>query len=300
MRVFVTGATGFIGTQVVGDLQAAGHDVVGVARSDAGADALARAGVEVWRGDLSDPQGLAEGARTSDGVIHLAFIHDFANFANSVEVDRVAVLALIAALEGSDKPLVIASGTLMVSHVSPATEDALPASPDAPRAAVELALMAARGVRGSVVRLAPMVHDRSRGGLLNQLIPLARQKGVSAYLGDGANRWPATHVTDAARLFRLALERAPPGSRLHAAAESGIPLKAIAEAIGEGLGVPVRSLPADEAFAHFGTAALFVGRDNLTSSDLTRQRLGWRPEGPDLMTDLREGQFFAAPVTAGP
>jgi nucleoside-diphosphate-sugar epimerase len=293
MRVFVTGATGFIGTALTRELLAAGHAAVGVARSDAGAEALAKAGVEVFRGDLADPAGLAEGARACDGVVHLAFIHDFANFGHSIEVDRVAVLALIEALEGSGKPLVIASGTLMVSHENPATEEALPASEDAPRAASELAVLRARGVRGAVVRLSPMVHDRTHAGLLNQMIPVAREKGFSAYVGDGANRWPAVHVSDAARLFRLAVERAEPGTRLHAVAETGVPLKTIAEAIGAGLGVPVRSLPQDEAFAHFGTIGLFVGRDNLTSSDLTHRWLDWRPTGPDLLTDLREGEFFA-------
>jgi nucleoside-diphosphate-sugar epimerase len=288
MRVFVTGATGFIGSAVVQNLLDAGHSVVGLARSDEAAGALAKLGVEVRRGELTDPEGLAAGARDSDGVIHTAFIHDFSNFMANIEIDQRAVEALVGALEGSNKPLVIASGTLMVSHAHPATERDAPASPQAPRAASEITVIeaAARGVRGAVVRLTPPVHDQTRAGLITYLIAAAREKGVSAYVGDGQNRWPAVHRLDAARLFWLALEKAPPGSRLHAVAEEGIPMRTIAEAIGEGLGLPVRSLTLEESTAHFGWMSGFVGQDNLTTSAITRETLGWKPREVGLLADL--------------
>ena len=288
MRVFVTGATGFIGSAVVQNLLDAGHSVVGLARSDEAAANLAKLGVEVRRGELIDPEGLAAGARDSDGVIHTAFIHDFSNFMANIEVDQRAVQALVGALEGSDKPLVIASGTLMVSHAHPATERDAPASAGVPRAASEIMVIeaAARGVRGSVVRLTPPVHDQTRAGLITYLIATAREKGVSAYVGDGQNRWPAVHRLDAARVFWLALEKAPPGSRLHAVAEEGIPLRTIAEAIGAGLGLPVRSLTLEESLAHFGWMSGFVGQDNLTTSAITREILGWAPREVGLLADL--------------
>jgi nucleoside-diphosphate-sugar epimerase len=295
MRVFVTGATGFIGSAIVQDLINTGHQVLGLARNDAGADALARLGVDVHRGELSDTESLAAGARDCDGVIHMAFIHDFSAFAASVETDRRAVEALAGALEGSGKPLVIASGTLMVSHARPGTERDGPLSVDVPRAASEAIVLAAagRGVRGSVVRLAPSVHDRRKQGLVTQLIALAREKRISAYVGDGANRWPAVHRLDAARLSQLALERAEPGSRLHAVAEEGIPMRAIAEAIGKGLDVPVRSIAPEDATAHFGLTALFVTLDNPTSSTLTREAMGWQPQEHGLLTGLQEGGYLS-------
>jgi nucleoside-diphosphate-sugar epimerase len=294
MRVFVTGATGFLGSAIVPELLAAGHEVVGLARSDAAADALAHMGVEAHRGELSDIDSLIAGARAGDGVIHTAFIHDFTQFEANVETDRRAVAALAGALEGSGKPLVIASGTMMVAHVHPATEQDGPISLDVPRAASEATVLeaASHGVRGSVVRLSPTVHGAGDHGFVPRLIDFARSKGAAAYVGDGANRWPAVHRLDAARLFRLALESAEPGARLHAAAEEGVPMRAIAEAIGAGLGIPVRSVTEDEAPAHFDFLARFVAIDNPTSSALTRNSLGWRPQEPDLLTDMRQSGYF--------
>src|SRR5579872_2633136 len=245
MRVFVTGATGFIGSAIVQNLIEAGHQVLGLARNDAAAGALARVGAEAHRGDLTDPDSLVAGARACDGVIHTAFIHDFSQFMANVEVDRRAVEAVTRSLEGSGKPMVIASGTLMVSHARPATENDGPVSVDGPRAASEVMVLTTPGVRGAVVRLPPPVHDLTRAGLISLMVPIAREKGVSAYVGDGANVWPAVHRLDAARLFCLALERAAPGSRLHAVAEEGIPMRAIAEAVGQALGVPARSIAAE-------------------------------------------------------
>jgi nucleoside-diphosphate-sugar epimerase len=293
MRVFVTGATGFIGSAIVQNLMRAGHRVVGLARSHEAAAQLAGWGAEALRGDLTDTDSLVAGARASDGVIHTAFVHDFANFAACVETDRRAVEAMVAALGGSGKPMVIASGTLMVAHARPATELDAPLSLEAPRAASEAMVLATdRGVRGAVVRLAPAVHDLTRAGLISPLVDVARATGVSAYVGDGENRWPATHRLDAADLFCLALEHAAPGTRLHAAAEAGIPMRTIAGTIGEGLGLPVRSITAEQAMAQFGMFAAFVTLDNPTSSALTRETLGWRPSRPDLLADMRESRCF--------
>jgi nucleoside-diphosphate-sugar epimerase len=292
MRVFVTGATGFIASAVVQDLMRAGHQVLGLARSDDAAAALATAGVKAHRGDLADADSLVAGASASDGVIHTAFIHDFTKFADNVEIDRRAVESLVGALKGSGKPLVIASGTLMASHARPATELDPPLSLEAPRAASEAMVLAPEnGLRGSVVRLAPAVHDLTRAGLVTSLVDVARQKGVSAYVGDGENLWPAVHRLDAARLFHQALERAEPGTRLHAAAEE-LSLRKIAEAIGAALGVPVRSIAAEEAPAHFEAFAFAVALDNPTSSALTRETFGWRPKGTGLLADIRESRGF--------
>jgi nucleoside-diphosphate-sugar epimerase len=275
----------------------AGHEVLGLARSDAGADTLARAGILVHRGELSDTDSLAAGARACQGVIHTAFNHDFETTTReaAAETDRQAVEALAGALEGSGKPLVVTSGTLITAPLASGragTEaDAPPEGAPTPRAASEAAVQAAarREVRASVVRLAPSVHGRGDRGFVPILIEIARRTGVSAFVGDGANRWPAVHRLDAARLFRLALEKAAPGARLHGVAEEGVPMRAIAETIGKGLGVPIKGLSEDEAGKHFGWFARFVAIDNPCSSALTRQTLGWHPQGPDLLTDIREG-----------
>ena len=292
MRVFVTGATGFIGSAIVPELLAAGHQVLGLTRGDAGAASLAGLGVDAHRGELSDLESLAAGARSCEGVIHTAFIHDFSQFEANIETDRKAVSTLAEALAGSGNPLVIASGTMMVAHARPATEVDAPPSPDAPRAASEAIVLAPRGVRGSVVRLAPTVHGAGDHGFVPRLVDTARAKDFAAYVGDGAQRWPAVHRLDAARLFRLALEKAEPGTRLHAAAEEGVPMREIAETIGAGLGVPVRSLTPEEAPDYFGFLARFVATDNPTSSAFTRSGLGWRPQEAGLLADMREAGYF--------
>jgi nucleoside-diphosphate-sugar epimerase len=298
MRVFVTGATGFIGSAVARELLTAGHKVLGLARNDAAADTLARVGVEAHRGELSDTDSLAAAARACDGVIHTAFIHDFSAYVAAIETDRRAVEALAGALKGSGKPLVVTSGTLMLAMGAPgriATEEDAPASAAIPRAASELAVQAAagRGVRASVVRLSPTVHGAGDHGFVPRLIDIARRAGFSAFVGDGANRWPAVHRLDAARLFRLALEKAAPGARLHGVAEEGVAMRAIAQTIGTGLGVPVRSLTADEAQAHFDFLAPLVAMDNPTSSAITCKSLGWRPQEPELLRDMRDSGYFS-------
>ncbi len=296
MRVFLTGATGWVGSAVLSELLAAGHDVLGVARSDEGAETLARAGVAVHRADLAEPERFAAGARACDGVIHTAFNHDFSQFAANIETERRAVQAMLDALAGSGKPLVVSSGVALLAPGRTATETDHQATegPAAGRALTEelVVAAAARGVRTSVVRLAPTVHGAGDHGFTPRIVAAAREHGVSAYVGDGANRWPAVHRSDAARLYRLALERAAPGSRLHAIAEEGIAMRTIAETIGEGLGLPVRSLTAEEAPAHFGFLAMFVGLDIPASSQITREALGWRPAGPDLLTDIRENGYL--------
>lgn len=289
MRVFVTGATGFIGSAIVPELIGAGHTVLGLTRSDSGARSLAAAGAEPYRGDLDDPDSLRRGAAASDGVIHTAFDHDFSRFVANCEKDRRAIEALGAGLAGSDRPLVITSATGMGSAGpgQPATEDVFQASHAIPRVASELAGAAvlATGVNLSVVRL-PQVHNTVKQGLVTPLIDLAREKGVSAYVGDGLNRWPAAHVLDVARLYRLALEKREAGARYHAVAEGGVPVRDIAEVIGRGLKVPVVAISPEEAAGHFGWLAMFAGFDLPASSAQTRERLGWRPTGPGLIADL--------------
>lgn len=289
MRIFITGATGFIGSAIVAEVIGAGHQVLGLTRSEAGAEALRKAGAEVFRGDLDDHDSLRRGAAQADGVIHTAFNHDFSKFVANCEADRQVIEALGAALAGSDRPLVVTSATPMGAAApgQPATEEHFNANHPNPRKATELACqaVAARGVNVSVVRL-PQVHDTLKQGLITPLIEVARQKGVSAYVGAGANHWTAGHVSDVARLYRLALERAQPGSRYHAVAEEAIPVRQIAEVIGRGLKLPVVSIAAEEAAAHFGWLGDFVVRDLPASSVLTRQWLDWHPVGPGLIADL--------------
>ncbi|MEU5665786.1 SDR family oxidoreductase [Streptomyces longwoodensis] len=297
MRVFVTGATGFIGSAVVRELLDAGHRVVGLARSDRGEASLKEAGAEPLRGDLTDPDTLRRGAAGADGVIHLAFIHDFQNYAAAAEADTRAIETMAGELAGSDRPFVATSGTLLVAPGRLATERDVPSAEGRalPRKSEETALsFVERGVRASVVRLSPTVHGRGDHGFVPRVIEVARAQGVSAYPGDGSQRWSAVHRLDAARLFRLALEKAPAGSRLHGADEEGVPVRAIAETVGRHLDVPVRSLPADQAEQHFGWLAPFLSVDGPASSALTRELLDWHPEQPGLLADLDEGHYFGA------
>lgn len=286
MRVFVTGATGFIGIHVTKELIAAGHQVVGMARSDAAAKSLAAVGADIHRGSLEDLDGLRAGATVSDAVIHLAFIHDWSKFAENCAIDRRAIEALGAVLAGSDRPLIVTGGTAGLAGPGRiATEDD-DVPPDFPFPRVsEQAALSLRGVRVSVMRL-PQVHDTTRQGLLTYAVAAAREKGVSAYVGDGGNRWAAAHISDVARLYRLALEQHEAGAKYHAVAEEGVSMRDIAEATGRGLKVPVKSISAEEAPAHFGWLAMFVGQDLLASSHRTRQKLGWNPTGPGLVADL--------------
>lgn len=290
MRIFLTGATGFIGSRIVPELLAAGHQVLGMTRSDEGARALIAAGADVHRGQLEDLDSLRTSAAMADAVIHTAFDHDFANFIANCEKDRQAIKAMGAALLGSDRPLLITSGTGMGSSLpgKPATEDAYNIEHPNPRTASEIAgtEMLAAGVAVSVMRL-PQVHDTFKQGLISPLIDVARAKGVSAYVDEGLNRWPAAHVSDVARLYRLAIEKCEPGARYHAVAEEGISVRDIAQVIGAGLGVPVQSISANEAGEHFGWIAGFVGMDIPASSAWTRQTLDWHPNGPPLLVDLK-------------
>ena len=291
MRVFVTGATGFIGSAVVRELIDAGHQVLGLARSDAGAQSLAAAGAQIHCGDLEDLESLRSGAAAADAVIHTAFRHDWSKFAESCAMDKRAIEVIGTVLEGSSRPFIVSSG-VGVAQGRAATEDDPPlSSPSLPRVseATAAALME-RGVNASVMRL-PQVHDTVKQGLITSLIAIARAKGVSAYIGDGANRWPAAHVTDVSRLYRLALEKDEAGARYHAVAEEGVALKDIATAIGHGLNVPVTSISQEQAQEHFGFLGFFAGRDAHISSAQTRAKLGWNPTGPTLLTDLANMRY---------
>ncbi|MFJ3794510.1 SDR family oxidoreductase [Kitasatospora sp. NPDC090091] len=292
MRVFVTGASGWIGSAVVPELIGAGHHVLGLARSDASAATVTAAGAEVLRGDLADQDALRAGAAGADAVVHLAFVHDFSRFEASIRTDAQAIETLGAALEGSGKPLVIASGTPAVPGGTATERDgAAPGSPAAGREANARAAlaMAAHGVRSSVVRLPRTVHGEGDGGFVARLVAIARDRGVAGYVGDGAGRWPAVHVGDAAHLFRLAVERAPAGSVLHAVADEGVPVREIAGVIGRHLHLPTASVPAEE----FGFLGGILAVDQPASSTLTRESFGWEPHRPGLLDDLEQGHYFA-------
>ena len=298
MRAFVTGATGFIGSAIVKELMNGGHQVLGLARSEKAAKELVAAGAEVHHGSLEDIESLRSGAAAADGVIHAAFIHDFSNYGPAAEADRRAIETLGTALAGSKRPLIVTSGTLLAQRQGPfATEDDAHDT-NFPRRSEEAAVaLAARGVRAFVLRLPPSVHSNGDHGFVPRLISIAREKGVSAYIGDGLNRWPAVHRLDAAHLYRLALEKAGTGERYHGVADEGVLAREIAEVIGRQLNVPVVSKSREEAADHFGWIALFFGMDGPASSAQTRQRLGWRPVQPGLIADLSAEHYFE-PIVA--
>ncbi len=288
MRIFVTGATGFIGSALVPDLLRAGHQVLGLTRSEAGAGKLRSAGAEILHGNIEDLDSLRKGAADSDGVIHLAFNHDFSQFEKNAADERAAITVLGETLLGSDRPFIVTSGTAMAANLDarPSTEDGPTASWN-PRAGLETTVKSftERGVKTSIVRLA-QIHDTHRQGLVPYFTAVAREKRVSAYIGAGSNRWPAAHVSDTAQLYRLAFETAEPGAIYHAVHEEGVPMKAIAEALGRGLKVPVISVKPEESQAQFGWLSMFAGHDMPSSSAITREKLDWKPTGPSLIADL--------------
>ena len=294
MKVFITGATGFIGTAIVKELLAAGHQVLGLARSDASARKLIEAGAAVHHGDLEDLESLSKGAAAADGVIHAGFIHDFTRFAEVCEVDKKAIETIGNVLIGTDRPFIVTSGTALVSPGRIATEDIIPPfNPSWPRASEQIAdAMAVKGVNAAVVRLSPSVHgEDDMQGFIPIMVNIAKEKGVSAYVGDGLNRWNAVHRLDAAHLFRLALEHSRPKDRFHAVAEESITVKSIAEAIGKQLNLPVASVPVASATEHFGWFAHMAAIDCPASSNWTQEHLNWTPTRPSLLADIEKGVY---------
>ncbi len=294
MRIFVTGASGFIGSAIVKKLQARGYDVLGLARSEASAEKLQQQNVQVIRGDLQDIASLRHAVEQSDGVIHAGYIHDFSRMDHAAEVDQQAIVAMGEILAGSDRPLIVTSGTALVAPGQLATEQIPPRAGAHPRSNSNIAALALadRGVRVALVRLPPTVHGAGDRGFVPMLIAMAKEKGAAVYVGDGENRWPAVHRDDAAELFCLAAEQAEAGAILHAVQEEGIPFRQIAETIGAGLELPVKSLTPDEARSWLGWMAFFAATDNPSSSAWTRQTFGWQPTGPGLLQDMRESGYF--------
>ena len=292
MRVFLTGATGFIGTAVAEELIGAGHSVLGVARTDEGMQTLAGRGVEPHRGELTDHASFIAGAQACDATIHCAFIHDFSRFAENIETEQQTVAAMLDALDGSGKPFICSSGVALLAPGKVATENdqALPQG----RGATENMVRDAAGVRGAVIRLAPITHEAGTGGFLPPLVAVAQEKGVAAYIGDGANRWPAGHRRDAARVYRLAVEKGEAGAAYHPIGDEGVTTRAIAEAIGKRLGLPTVSLSPEQAGEHFGWIGMFAAIDIPASSELTQQRLGWRPSGESLLDDIANAPALTA------
>jgi nucleoside-diphosphate-sugar epimerase len=294
MRVFITGASGWIGSAVVPELLEAGHEVLGLARSDESAAAIVAAGAEAYRGSLDEPSSLLDGVDRCDGVTHLGYNHDFSRMQEAAATDRKVVEAIGSVLKKTNRPFVVAGGVLGLAPGHVATENDQSDPSVHPRIAnVAYALsLADDGVRSSCVRFAPTVHGKGDHGFIATLVAIARDQGTSGYIGDGANCWPAVHRVDAARLVRLTFESAPAGTSVHAVAEPGIPTKAIAEAIGSGLGVPVISVPTDQAAEHFGWMSRFFAADTTASNTITRELLRWEPTNPGLLEDLREGYYF--------
>jgi nucleoside-diphosphate-sugar epimerase len=295
MRVFLTGATGFVGSAILPEVLAAGHQVLGFARSDDAAAKLAAQGVEMQRGELTDLASLTAGAQACDAVIHTAFIHDFAKFMENVEIDRIATQTLIAALAGTGKTFINTSGVAFLPPGRLATETDVAVSPDLPRvAAEEMTIAAAKhGIRSAVVRLSPSVHGAGDHGFIPLIIAMARQHGFAAYIGEGDNVWPAVHRRDAGKLYQLVLDKAEGGQRWHGVAEQGVKMRDIANAIGQGLGIPVKSLTAEEGEAYFTWFLRFAMLDVPASNDATRTRLGWQPTGPGLIEDISKAGYFS-------
>jgi len=301
MRIFVTGATGFIGSAIVSELINAGHQVLGLARSDQGAASLTTLGADVLRGSLEDLGSLRNGAANSDGVIHTAFIHDFLNYAAAAEADRRAIETLGAVLAGSGRPFVVTSGTLLLRRESSLATEKDESDPNFPRKSEPAALaLASQGVRVSSVRLPPSVHGDGDHGFVPRLFAIARDKGISAYVGEGLNRWPAVHRLDAARLYRLALEKGSAGARYHGVADQGVPFRDIAQVIGRRLNVPLVSKSQEEAAEHFGWISHFVSIDGPASSTQTQEQLGWRPTHASLISDIDRTAYFEAATEVTP